>query len=70
MYGSDAMMEKTERFGLALSEHDKGALFHLAEQDRSSAAAVVRRLIWREAKQRGIVNASGEQGRQVEQCKA
>jgi hypothetical protein len=58
------MMEKTERFGLALSERDKGALFHLADQDRSSAAAVVRRLIWREAQRRGIVERpNGQNGR-------
>jgi len=43
-------MEKTERFGLVLAPAEKTALQRLAELERLSAAAVVRRLIWREAK--------------------
>ena len=56
-------MNKKERFGMALGKRDKRALYRLAEQDRSSAAAVVRRLIWREAQERGIVRRPNEQDR-------
>lgn len=43
-------MDKTERFGLVLRPDEKTALEKLAEKERISAAAVIRRLIWREAK--------------------
>jgi hypothetical protein len=39
-------MNKSERFGLVLSPSEKRALLRLAERERISAAAVVRRLIW------------------------
>jgi hypothetical protein len=42
-------MQKTERFGLVLSPTEREALERLAEQERISAAAVIRRLIWRSA---------------------
>ena len=42
-------MEKSERFGLVLSPAEKAALQRLANHERLPAAAVVRRLIWREA---------------------
>jgi hypothetical protein len=42
-------MGKSKRFGLMLSPQEKVALQHLAILERLSAAAVVRRLIWREA---------------------
>jgi hypothetical protein len=48
-------MEKTERFGLALSPAEKHALARLAEAEGGlSQAATVRRLIRREARQRGL----------------
>jgi hypothetical protein len=40
-------MNKTERFGLALSTAEKEALLRLAEREHISASAVIRRLIWR-----------------------
>ena len=43
-------MNKSERFGLVLSPGEKRALLRLAEGERMSAAAVVRRLIWDAAK--------------------
>lgn len=42
-------MLKSERFGLILSPAEKQALLRLAERERISAAAVVRRLIWNAA---------------------
>lgn len=42
-------MVKTERFILAMTQEDKAALQRLAARERIPAAAVVRRLIWREA---------------------
>ena len=42
-------MRKTERFGLVLSPEEKAALEELARRERLPAAAVVRRLIWKEA---------------------
>lgn len=48
-------MEKSERFGLVLSPAEKLALQYLAERERIPAAAVVRRLIWREARRLNIV---------------
>jgi hypothetical protein len=47
---------KSERFGLVLSPTEKAALRRLAERERIPAAAVVRRLIWREAKKLNIVD--------------
>ena len=41
---------RSERFMLALSPTERRELDRLAERERLSAAAVVRRLIWREAK--------------------
>lgn len=43
-------MTKSERFGLVLSPDEKRALLRLAEGERISAAAVVRRLVWDAAK--------------------
>ena len=43
-------MMKSERFGLVLSPAEKRALLRLADAERISAAAVVRRLIWDAAK--------------------
>jgi hypothetical protein len=42
-------MAKTERFGLVLSSEEKLALQRVAERERISAAAVIRRLIWKAA---------------------
>ena len=51
-------MDKSERFGMVLSPLEKLALQRLAVQERIPLAAVVRRLIWREAKK---LNLIGEQ---------
>lgn len=50
-------MNKSERFAMMLSRPGKLALERLARRERSSAAAVVRRLIWREAERQGLVVA-------------
>ena len=42
-------MSRSERFGLVLSPAEKRALLWLTQQERISAAAVVRRLIWHAA---------------------
>ena len=44
-------MGKSERFGLVLSPAEKAMLQRLAQRERIPAAAVVRRLIWREARE-------------------
>ena len=43
-------MEKSERFGLVLTPIEKKILSRIAAIERIPAAAVIRRLIWREAK--------------------
>jgi len=48
-------MRKTERFGLTMTAYEKGALKSLATAERLSEAAVVRRLIWREAQRLGLL---------------
>lgn len=48
---------KTQRFEFAISQAGKAALRKLAQSERLSAAAVVRRLIWREAERQGLVVA-------------
>lgn len=48
-------MEKSERFGLVLSPSEKVTLQRLAYRERLPAAAVVRRLIWREAERHGLL---------------
>ena len=40
---------RDQRFGLVLTEAEKEALDRLAEKERISAAAVLRRLLWAEA---------------------
>ena len=60
-------MERSEKFGLVLSPMERALLRRLAEHERLPAAAVVRRLIWREAeKLPGAIDAtddSPEKGR-------
>ena len=48
-------MEKSEQFGLVMTPQEKAALVQLAAKARVSAASVVRRLVWSEARARGIV---------------
>lgn len=45
-------MEKTERFEMLMEPREKELLRMLAEIERISAAAVLRRLLWQEAKDR------------------
>jgi hypothetical protein len=63
-------MSRDQRFPVVMTKRERQALDRLAEQERLSAAAVVRRLIWYEAQKRGIVNAFGDHGQQQERCKA
>lgn len=49
-------MEKTERFGLVLSQSEKKALQQLARCERISRAAVICRLVWREAERHGLLS--------------
>ena len=53
-------MERSERFGLVLSEAEKTALEKLAERERLPAAAVVRRLLWAEAERLGLIPGPGD----------
>ena len=39
-------MARTERFGLVLTKQERQGLQRLADKERLSASAVVRRLIW------------------------
>ena len=48
-------MERSERFGLVLSSVEKKMLQRLAERERISAAVVLRRLVWTEAKRKGLL---------------
>jgi hypothetical protein len=48
---------KTERFEFVISQAGKAVLQKLAQRERLSAAAVVRRLIWREAERQRLVTA-------------
>lgn len=41
---------RDERFGLVLNSQEKAALLALAEHERITAAAVLRRLLWQAAK--------------------
>jgi len=45
-------MKRDQRFPVVLSEEERAVLQRLADEERTPAAAVVRRLIWREADQR------------------
>lgn len=40
-------MVRDYKFGLVLSQEEQDILFGLAQQERISAAAVIRRLLWR-----------------------
>ena len=48
-------MKRDRRFPVVLSKTEQMALRLLAELERISAAAVVRRLIWREAERMNVV---------------
>lgn len=49
-------MKKTARFGMILTSATKRVLEYLAEVEHISEAAVVRRLIWREAERLGVTS--------------
>jgi hypothetical protein len=53
-------MDKSQRFGLALSPVEKALVRRLVEHERLSAAAVVRRLIWRAAREAGFQVAQAD----------
>jgi hypothetical protein len=55
-------MKRDQRFPIMMTKREREALDCLAEQERLSAAAVVRRLIWREAERRDLVSPPGEEG--------
>ncbi len=48
-------MKRDRRFPIVLSQAERVALQQLAEHERLPAAAVVRRLIWAEAKRHGLL---------------
>ncbi|MBN1815429.1 MAG: hypothetical protein JXA14_26590 [Anaerolineae bacterium] len=54
-------MRRDQRFPVVLSKGEKAVLQRLAEAERLSSAAVVRRLIWREAQQRGLLSPADQQ---------
>lgn len=47
-------MDKTERLSVTVLPEHKAALEHIAEQEDTSAAAIMRRLIRSEATRRGL----------------
>ncbi len=47
-------MERTERLSVTVLPEHKAALEHIAEQEDTSAAAIMRRLIRSEATRRGL----------------
>ena len=49
LYGGNGM-KRDRRFPVVLSLSERVALQRLADRERLSAAAVIRRLIWREAR--------------------
>ena len=61
-------MQYTERFNLALTPQERSVLKILAADDAGSKASVVRRLVRREAKRRGLwpQPAAGEHVREGE----
>lgn len=46
---------RSHKFMVALSPTERTALQHLADRERISAAAVVRRLVWNAARERGLL---------------
>ena len=52
-------MLRTEKFSMILSFTEKAALQNLAKAERLSAAATIRRLVWCEAEQRGLLPRDG-----------
>ena len=49
-------MKRDQRLPVVLSQTERAALQRLADADRLSASAVIRRLIWREARERGLLS--------------
>ena len=47
-------MKRDRRFPVVLSKVERVMLHRLAQREHIPAAAVVRRLIWREARERGL----------------
>jgi hypothetical protein len=47
-------MRRDQRFPVLMSQTERKALQHLADHERIPAAAVVRRLVYREARERGL----------------
>ena len=54
MYVGYTDMKQTERFELLMTPEEKELLRVLAEAEYISAAAVIRRLIWREAERKQL----------------
>ena len=52
-------MRRDLRFAMLLSDEERKALQRLAEFERLPASAVVRRLIWYEAKRYGLLGRPG-----------
>ena len=54
-------MKRDQRFPVVLSKAERDALRQLADRERISSAAVVRRLIWREAERWGLLPPASAQ---------
>lgn len=53
-------MKRDQRFPVVLSKAERATLQRLANQERLSASAVVRRLIWHEARRLGLLPVIAE----------
>ncbi len=49
------MLRKTKRFQLALNADDREVIRRLAEYERMSASAALRRAAWEAARERGLL---------------
>jgi hypothetical protein len=56
-------MKRDQRFPVVMTRAERTLLNRLALQEHISGAAVIRRLIWREAEERGLLPPTGQQAR-------
>ena len=61
LYGGNDM-KRDRRLQVVLSQSEREALQRLADRERLSAAAVIRRLIWREARRCDLLQPEDRQG--------
>jgi hypothetical protein len=55
-------MRRDQRFSVVMSKTERAMLQRLAQHEHIPAAAVVRRLVWREAEERGLLPPTDAQG--------